>query len=166
MRRPMVVNKYRSTEVRNEHGELGIAVELYRMGSGARVVCRAPGDSWVEQMQAVKDLNYGRVTVVMNCTMSPGYDDENGVVISLLPGKLTGDIGDGRLLRRGLRPIELPNFPDITGKDDVFTLETSLADGIALRDALSKIVREARRLTAQAKKQKEKRQAKQVATCS
>ena len=154
--RPRMVQKGRSTEVRNEHGRLGIAVELYRMGSGARVVVRVPGTGWVQQMQAVRDLNYGEVTVVMNPTWGQGYNDQNGVAISLLPGKLTGDVGDGRnQLRRGLQPSELPSFPSMTGEDDVLTIETSLADAVALRNALSKIVREARRLTAQGENKKQ-----------
>lgn len=151
--RSKIVEKGRTTEVR-DRGRLGIAVELYRMGSGARVVRRVPGSGWVQQMQAVKNLNYGEVTVVMNCTFGQGYNEQNGVVISLLPGKLKGDIGDGRTqLRSGLQPSELPNFPSVTGEDDdMLTLETSLADAVALRDALNKVIREARSLTARAKK--------------
>lgn len=152
--RPRITKKGRVTEVRSERGRLGIAVELYRMGSGARVVERVPQAGWVQQMGQVKDLNYGEVTIVVRTTLSQGYDKENGVVMSLLPGKITGDVGDGtNQLHRGVQPVELPDFPSMTGSDDTLTIETSLKDAIALRDALTKIIREAHRLSAQVKKQ-------------
>ncbi len=127
-----------------EHGKLGIGVQLYRAGSGEYLV-RKPNSDWLDQMALVAALNYGEVSIVLTPTARPGYQDKHGCSLTIVPGTLAGKRGNTQSLRSPIRQKDLIDFP---GRNPgCFELEMGLSDAIRLHTALGEVIENAKKLS-------------------
>ncbi len=129
-------------------GLLGVAVELFRAGSGENVV--RVSHEWLMQINKVAGYNYGRLSVVMHPQAFTGYQGQRGISISIVPGNFDGKLSEAEKdFREPLRPYQLGNYGHAGGSgfhEGVFTIDTNLDDAIRLHKALGKVIANAKRL--------------------
>ena len=131
-----------------QEGRLGVEVQLYRDASGSNVI-RFPNEKWLSQMKSVSEMNYGEICIVMNPTMSLGYNDEFGLNMIILPGTSKGYRGDSEemWLRSQVSLEQLP----LLGDNGAFQISTSIRDAVNLYNALGAVIRNMQHLTKKAK---------------
>ena len=130
-------------------GRRGMAVELYRDGSGSYVV-QGMSSNWFGDMQLVAGYNYGHVCIVMNPEICRGYNGQHGVAIAIVPGGFDGVLDHETKYYRGppIGSSELWNFGGKTqSKGEDLVIHTALDDAIRLHKALGKVIRSAKRLS-------------------
>ena len=123
-------------------------VELYRDGSGSRVVLlpqpTETPETWLDNMKKVSKVNYGRVTVVVKTLYSADsdYDDYPGCALFLFPGDKRGRLDDGQgpdrqgTILYDFTPAQLAEGGSIVHLH-ALTLLTNYGDLKELRDALT-----------------------------
>jgi hypothetical protein len=134
------------------HDRTGVAVQLSRAGSGDSVLYRLPEQDWYEDMQEVADVGGGNLCIVMHPSHPSSHNI--GILIALVPGRLDGHVNHfGHTFERprpGLKKVaELCNYGSAGGtgfnRGDL-VIESSLEDALTLRDALTRVIKDAKRL--------------------
>lgn len=154
MRQPRAESDSRRLLVHQDKaGNYGVAVGLYRKGSGGNVV-NAPSERWIANMKKVAALNYGEISIIMRPSLSPGYNNEYGCIFFILPGSLKGDVGDGTPMESPINANSLPLYCDFGHDPRGFEIATNLADAEQLYKQLGKVLLRARKMTKRVKNKK------------
>jgi len=136
-----VSRKPRVIEHTNKDGILGIAVELYREGSGAKAFDEI-SLRWTEDVAIESRKNYTHMSVVLHPSWRHGYDGNVGLVINLIPGTVCEDPLHKNLESDPDVPDRLPDFRIIKSwrGDGNFSMTVNLDDAIALHTQLGRII--------------------------